>query len=125
VAALGGDPGVRSARFSGIPVDYARNNALLLTRLAGVSDRRARFVTVMALHLSDGREFVRQGTLSGRITECPAGEGGFGYDPLFVPNNSVRTLAEMTMQDKNRISHRYQAVRAMKLVLAEIAAAEA
>lgn len=125
VAALGGDPGVRSARFSGIPVDYARNNALLLTRLAGVFDRRARFVTVMALHLSDGREFVRQGTLSGSIAEQPSGDGGFGYDPLFVPTESVRTLAEMTMQDKNRISHRYRAVTAMKLVLAEIAATEA
>ncbi len=121
VVALGGEPGVRSARFSGTPVDYARNNALLLTRLTGVSDRRARFVTVMALHLSDGREFVRQGILSGRIAESPAGEGGFGYDPLFIPNGSTRTLAEMTMQEKNGISHRYQAVAAIKAVLGTVA----
>ena len=120
VAALGGDPGVRSARYSGEPVDYERNNALLLERMRGIIDRRARFVIVVALHLVDGREYVRQGDLSGQITEHPAGSGGFGYDPLFIPDGYTRTLAQMTMEEKNLISHRRQAIELIKEVLVEI-----
>ena len=120
VAALGGDPGVRSARYSGEPVDYERNNALLLERMRGIIDRRARFVIVVALHLVDGREYVRQGDLSGQITERPAGRGGFGYDPLFIPDGYMRTLAQMTMEEKNLISHRRQAIELIKEVLVEI-----
>jgi XTP/dITP diphosphohydrolase len=120
VAALGGDPGVRSARYSGEPVDYERNNALLLERMRGIIDRRARFVIVVALHLVDGQEYVRQGDLSGQITEHPAGSGGFGYDPLFIPDGYTRTLAQMTMEEKNLISHRRQAIELIKEVLVEI-----
>jgi len=120
VDALAGDPGVRSARYSGEPVDYKRNNALLLERMRGIIDRRARFVIVVALHLADGREYVRQGDLSGQIAERPAGGGGFGYDPLFIPDGYMRTLAQMTMEEKNRISHRRQAIELIKEVLVEI-----
>ena len=120
VAALGGDPGVRSARYSGEPVDYERNNALLLERMRGIIDRRARFVIVVALHLVDGREYVRRGNLSGQIPEHPAGSGGFGYDPLFIPDGYTRTLAQITMEEKNLISHRRQAIELIKEVLVEI-----
>ena len=120
VDALGGEPGIRSARYSGEPVDYERNNALLLERMRGIVDRRARFVIVVALHLADGREYVRQGVLSGQITELPAGGGGFGYDPLFIPDGYTRTLAQMTMEEKNLISHRRQAIELIKEVLQEI-----
>jgi len=120
VTALGGNPGVRSARYSGEPVDYERNNALLLERMRGIIDRRARFVIVVALHLVDGREYVRQGDLSGQINERPAGSGGFGYDPLFIPDGYTHTLAQMTMEEKNTISHRRQAIELIKEVLVEI-----
>ncbi|TSA49059.1 RdgB/HAM1 family non-canonical purine NTP pyrophosphatase, partial [archaeon] len=111
VDALGGDPGVRSARYSGEPVDYERNNALLLERMRGIVDRRARFVIVVALHLADGREYVRQVVLTGQITERPAGGGGFGHDPLFTPSGSKRTSAQLTQEEKNLISHRRQLIK--------------
>lgn len=111
---------MRSARYSGEPVDYERNNALLLERMHGIVDRRARFFIVVALHLADGREYVRQGDLTGKIAERPAGGGGFGYDPLFIPDGYMRTLAQMTMEEKNRISHRRQAIELIKEVLLEI-----
>jgi XTP/dITP diphosphohydrolase len=117
VAALGGDPGVRSARFAGLPVDPLRNNALLLERLSAVTDRRARFVTVAVLRLPGGREFARLGVLEGKIAEAARGEGGFGYDPLFVPEGSARTLAEMTVEEKNRLSHRRRAIDGVKEIL--------
>ncbi len=106
VAALGGAPGVRSARFSGEPVDYARNNALLLEKLRGERDRSARFVATAVLFFPSGRFFVAVGVLRGRILEECRGTGGFGYDPLFTPDGEARTLAEMSSEDKNRISHR-------------------
>jgi XTP/dITP diphosphohydrolase len=121
VEALNGEPGVRSARYSGEPVDYERNNALLLERMRGIADRRARFVIVLALHLADGREYTRSGTLPGKIAERPAGEGGFGYDPLFIPAGYTRTLGEMTMEEKNVFSHRRRAIDAMKDVLVGLA----
>jgi len=121
VAALGGEPGVRSARYSGVPVDHVRNNELLLKRLEGVEDRRARFVTVAALRLPDGEVFVTTGILPGRIATAPAGGGGFGYDPLFLPDGGTRTLAELGIEEKNRISHRMQALRRMRPILQDLA----
>lgn len=113
VAALGGAPGVRSARFSGEPVDYARNNALLLEKLRGVADRRARFVAVTVLYLPGGRVFTTSGSLDGAIAETPRGKGGFGYDPVFVPHGETRTLAEFGLGEKNLVSHRHRALEAM------------
>jgi len=120
VVHLDGAPGVRSARFSGEPVDYARNNALLLEKLKGCVDRRARFVTVAALQLPDGQTFVTSGVLRGTIGETPAGTGGFGYDPLFLPDGSSRTLAGMPLAEKNRISHRKRALSRMRAVLGDL-----
>jgi XTP/dITP diphosphohydrolase len=117
VAALGGAPGVRSARFSGELVDYARNNALLLERLRGECDRRARFVAVAALVLPDGQFFATSGALRGRIAQEARGAGGFGYDPLFVPDGETRTLAEIPLAEKNAISHRRAAAARMMNIL--------
>ncbi len=124
VMALNGAPGVYSARYSGEPVDYARNNDLLLENLSGISDRRARFVDVAVLRLPDGREFVREGVLTGRIATAPRGENGFGYDPLFIPDGYDKTLAELGPHKKNRISHRAQAIAAVKEILRTLLAEE-
>lgn len=110
VEALGGAPGVHSARYATDGHDFAANNRLLLRNLAGASTRRARFRTVIALIL-DGREMLFQGAVEGRIAETEAGCGGFGYDPLFVPEGCDRTFAEMTDEQKNALSHRGRAVR--------------
>lgn len=110
VEALGGAPGVHSARYATDGHDFAANNRLLLRNLAGASTRWARFRTVIALIL-DGRESLFQGAVEGRIAETEAGCGGFGYDPLFVPEGCDRTFAEMTDEQKNALSHRGRAVR--------------
>ena len=110
VDALGGAPGVHSARYATDGHDFAANNRLLLRNLAGASTRRARFRTVIALIL-DGRESLFQGAVEGCIAETEAGCGGFGYDPLFVPEGCDRTFAEMTDEQKNALSHRGRAVR--------------
>ena len=110
VEALGGAPGVHSARYATDGHDFAANNRLLLRNLAGASTRRARFRTVIALIL-DGRESLFQGAVEGRIAETEAGCSGFGYDPLFVPEGCDRTFAEMTDEQKNALSHRGRAVR--------------
>ena len=120
VFSLNGEPGVRSARFSGMPVDYARNNTLLLKRLKGIEDRRARFVIVIVLRLPDGREFLQEGILDGKIARQLAGAGGFGYDPLFIPEGSSLTLAEITSVAKNAISHRQRAIVGIKEVLRDL-----
>ena len=122
VSALGGEPGVRSARYSGEPVDVPRNNALLLEKLSAAEDRQARFVAVAALWLPDGQAFVCSGVLHGRIAESPRGRSGFGYDPLFVPLGATKTLAEMTLPEKNEISHRRRAIGRMRTVLADLLA---
>ena len=121
VDALDGAPGVLSARYSGYPVDLDRNNRLLLQRMKGIRNRRAQFTIVVALHLTDGREYTEQGSLLGRIAEEPIGEGGFGYDPLFIPAGYKRTLAQLSLQEKNAISHRQEAIGKMKVTLAKIA----
>ena len=120
VAALGGAPGVRSARFSGEPVDFDRNNRLLMDRLRTICDRRARFVAVAALWLPDGQVFVCTGILPGRIADEPAGTRGFGYDPLFIPDGASHTLAEMSLGEKNLISHRRRAISRMRHLLIDL-----
>lgn len=110
VAALGGAPGVRSARYASDEHDFAANNRLLLRNMEGIADRRARFRTVIALIL-DGREYLFEGIVEGRIIDRACGCEGFGYDPLFVPEGYDRTFAEMEAGAKNAISHRGRAVR--------------
>ena len=121
VAALGGEPGVRSARYAGELADSAANNALLLKRLGGVSDRRANFTCAIALVAPDGSEHTVIGRVFGRIAEAPSGAAGFGYDPLFWPDGEECSFAEMPPAAKNAISHRGCALRA---AAAQIAAVE-
>ena len=110
VAALGGAPGVRSARYAGEPCDNARNNEKLLAELRGVEDRRARFRCVLALCAPDGREWTLEGVCNGRIALRPSGGEGFGYDPLFLPDGHDTSFAAMAPEEKNRISHRARAL---------------
>ncbi|MBP3482736.1 MAG: RdgB/HAM1 family non-canonical purine NTP pyrophosphatase [Alistipes sp.] len=110
VAALGGAPGVHSARYATDGHDFAANNRLLLKNMEGVADRRARFRTVVALIL-DNKEYLFEGIVEGRIAEAESGAEGFGYDPLFVPDGFDRTFAEMSAEEKNAVSHRGRAVR--------------
>ena len=110
VDALGGAPGVRSARYATEGHDFAANNRLLLKNLEGVANRRARFRTAIALILG-GREFLFEGIVEGRIATEPSGCGGFGYDPLFIPDGSDITFSEMSAEAKNAVSHRGRAVR--------------
>jgi len=115
VDALGGEPGIRSARFAGEGADYADNLAKLMADLSGVvpAMRTARFRTVAMVRYPDGRELVATGTVEGRIAETPSGEGGFGYDPVFTPvEGDGATFAEMG-DDKHRFSHRGRALRAL------------
>ncbi len=116
VDALGGAPGVYSARFAGPDATYADNCTLLLRRLDGVPPgrRTARFATVALAHWPDGREAAALGTVEGTIAEAARGEGGFGYDPVFVPiEGDGRTFAEMTADEKHAISHRGRAFRTL------------
>lgn len=115
VECLGGLPGLMSARFAGPGRDYAENNEKLLKELSGVpfGRRKAVFRCVMALASPEGRVIVEQGTLEGFITEAPRGSNGFGYDPLFLVPDGGRTLAEMSSDEKNIISHRHSAVLKM------------
>ncbi len=110
---LEGAPGVRSARFAGERATDAENNALLLERLRGVPPERrtARFRSVVAAVIPGGTGLAAEGVIEGRIVEIARGSGGFGYDSLFQPTGYSRTMAELTMDEKNRISHRGQALR--------------
>lgn len=109
VNALGGAPGVHSARYAGPDCHPTDNRAKLLREMDGVSDRRARFRTVIALALPDGVRFF-EGECHGTILDRERGEGGFGYDALFVPDGWNQTFAEMDASDKNRIGHRGMAL---------------
>ena len=110
VYALDGAPGVHSARYATDGHDFDANNRLLLKNLEGVTDRRARFRTVISLIL-DGCEHQFEGIVEGHIAEQAAGVEGFGYDPLFIPDGFSKTFAEMTAEEKNAVSHRGRAVR--------------
>lgn len=112
VDALDGAPGVYSARFAGEPANYAANNEKLLRLLNGVTHRRARFRTVLALASPTGECYTVEGRCEGRIIEELRGGQGFGYDPLFIPDGETLTFAEMPPEKKNRISHRARALHA-------------
>ena len=110
VDALGGEPGVRSARYATDGHDDEANKRLLLERLQGVENREAQFRTAVALIL-DGKEYLFEGIVRGEIAHKQHGEGGFGYDPLFFPEGGELTFAQMSSEAKNAISHRGRAVR--------------
>lgn len=110
VDALDGAPGVYSARFAGPQCNANDNMALLLEKLKGKSDRKARFITVIAL-VKDDKEHLFTGKVEGTIATEPHGTEGFGYDPVFIAEESGLPFAEMSQQDKNAISHRGRAMR--------------
>ncbi|NLG86138.1 MAG: XTP/dITP diphosphatase [Firmicutes bacterium] len=122
VEVLGGAPGVHSHRFAGPEGDDAANNALLLKKLQGLppKKRRARFVSVLALVWGPDEELIVEGTCNGIILESPRGSGGFGYDPLFYLPEFGRTMAELTVEEKNKVSHRGQAIKRLRLVIEEM-----
>jgi XTP/dITP diphosphohydrolase len=113
VDALHGRPGVRSARYAGEAATYDDNVTKLLEELDGVEARTARFVTVIAVAFPDGTSFCVAGQLDGVITRARLGDQGFGYDPVFAVDADGRTLAQLTPQQKNELSHRGRALRAL------------
>ncbi|GAA2607961.1 RdgB/HAM1 family non-canonical purine NTP pyrophosphatase [Streptomyces tubercidicus] len=122
VDVLGGAPGIFSARWSGTHGDDQANLALLLAQLGDIADehRGAHFACAAALALPDGTERVVEGTLEGTLRHTPTGTGGFGYDPILQPLGDTRTCAELTPAEKNAISHRGQAFRALAPVVREM-----
>jgi XTP/dITP diphosphohydrolase len=118
VDALDGQPGVRSARYGGDDATDEANVVKLLGALSGIEARSARFRTVIAVVFPDGREVLVDGVLEGAISLAPRGSGGFGYDPVFAPNETLgRTLAELSVDEKNTMSHRARALRALPSAL--------
>ncbi|MDJ0344403.1 RdgB/HAM1 family non-canonical purine NTP pyrophosphatase [Streptomyces sp. H10-C2] len=122
VDVLGGAPGIFSARWAGTHGDDAANLALLLAQLSDIDDahRAAHFACAAALALPDGTERVVEGRLLGTLRHTPTGTGGFGYDPILQPLGDTRTCAELTPSEKNAISHRGEAFRALAPVVAEL-----
>jgi XTP/dITP diphosphohydrolase len=124
VAALNGAPGVDTAVYAGEGCTDADNRGKLLGALSGVADRSARFVTVVLVAWPDGSETIVDGVCNGRIAEAERGDRGFGFDPLFVPDDGDgRTFAQMTSEEKNAVSHRGRAFRALAAELAKSPAA--
>jgi XTP/dITP diphosphohydrolase len=116
VYSLNGEPGVKSARYAGQSRSFEANIEKLLSKLAGKPDRRARFRTVISL-LIDGKESLFEGICEGTIIDQRRGTAGFGYDPVFIPNGSHKTFAEMDMEEKNLYSHRSKAVEKLVIFL--------
>ncbi len=121
VGALNGEPGVFSARYAGEQKNMSDNISLLLKNLENEADRKARFRTVIALIL-DGKEYLFEGIVSGKIIDELRGSSGFGYDPVFVPDGCEKTFAQFTFEEKNSVSHRARAFEKMKSFLAETVA---
>ena len=119
VDALNGEPGVYSARYAGEHGNHAANIKKVLAKLDGIENRKARFVTVISLTW-EGKEYVFEGVVNGTIRHETTGTGGFGYDPIFQPDGYDITFAEMTMDEKNKISHRARAMEKLILFLKNI-----
>ena len=113
IEALNNEPGVRSARYSGEEKDPLKNIELVLKKLKGISNRKARFRTVISLIYND-KNYCFEGIVNGTIIDKPKGNMGFGYDPIFVANNMKETFAEISLDEKNKISHR--AIATNKLI---------
>jgi XTP/dITP diphosphohydrolase len=118
VEALGGAPGVYSARYAGEPKDDQANLQLLLKNLRGNTNRNARFVTVLT-YFEGANYHAFEGEIRGTIIDEPRGTQGFGYDPVFQPENEKRTFAEMSLEEKNKIAHRARALEKFKNFLDE------
>jgi XTP/dITP diphosphohydrolase len=115
VPALGGAPGVQSARFAGEPKSDAANNAKLVTAMASHADKSAYYYCVLVYirHADDPQPVIAEGRWEGELISQPRGEGGFGYDPYFYLRSLDKTAAELSAEEKNRLSHRGQALRAL------------
>ncbi|MGN0151704.1 MAG: XTP/dITP diphosphatase [Wujia sp.] len=116
---LNKEPGIYSARYEGVDTPYSIKNQIIIDRLAGVPDekRTARFVCAIAAAFPDGRVETRRGTIEGQIGHEPAGENGFGYDPIFYVPEFGKTTAELSPEEKNKVSHRGRALEMIKEVL--------
>ncbi|MBO9594294.1 MAG: RdgB/HAM1 family non-canonical purine NTP pyrophosphatase [Niabella sp.] len=119
-AALDGAPGVRSARFAEGEPQYASNTDKLLALLNGKAHRKARFKTVISL-IINGKEQLFEGTCEGTIAREPLGTGGFGYDPVFIPDGSTKTFGQMSLEEKQEFSHRKKAVKKLVVYLTNLA----
>lgn len=120
VTALGGEPGVDTAYYAGPRATYAENRAKLLAALDAVADRRADFITVVLVRWPDGHELVVRGVCPGTIAAAERGDRGFGFDPLFIPDDGDgRTFSEMSDTEKNDLSHRGRAFRELVRALRE------
>ena len=121
VTALGGEPGLTSSRYGACPdrrvLDTPRRNALLLEKLAGITDRAAYFVCCLVLVEDDSRFTAVQETVHGTITQAPRGTNGFGYDPLFLLPGMGRTMAELSDEEKDTVSHRGRAARRLRALI--------
>lgn len=119
VDAMGGAPGIYSARFEGVDTPYEIKNKIIMDRLEGLpeEERTARFVCAIAAAWPDGRVETRRGTIEGVIAHEPAGENGFGYDPIFYVPEYGKTTAQLDPEEKNKISHRGKALRMIREVL--------
>lgn len=119
VDVLNGEPGVKSARYAGEGRSFDANIEKLLVNLAGKTARQARFKTVISLLIA-GKERIFEGVCNGRITNERRGNRGFGYDPVFIPDGSNHTFAEMTMEEKNKFSHRNKAAKKLVAFLSDL-----
>jgi XTP/dITP diphosphohydrolase len=119
VDALGGEPGVHSALYAGVHGDDVANIARLLREMEGVpsAERTARFVCVLALADPGGKTLLVRETCEGAVADRPRGRGGFGYDPVFIPHGETRTMAELSPEEKNALSHRGKALRRLRELL--------
>ena len=118
IDSLNGEPGVYSARYSGVERNSDKNIELVLTKLKNKSNRNSRFKTIISLIL-DGKSVNFEGVVEGKITEEKRGSNGFGYDPIFQPNGYASTFGEMSLNEKNKISHRSIAINKMVQYLKE------
>ena len=118
IDSLNGEPGVYSARYSGVERNSDKNIELVLTKLKNKSNRNSRFKTIISLIL-DGKSVYFEGVVEGKITEEKRGSNGFGYDPIFQPNGYASTFGEMSLNEKNKISHRSIAINKMVQYLKE------
>jgi XTP/dITP diphosphohydrolase len=119
IVALDGEPGVFSARYAGEEKNSEKNMQKVLEKLTNVSNRKAHFRTVIAL-IIEGKEYLFEGIVKGEITQKKRGVDGFGYDPIFMPDGYDKTFAEMTLQEKNQVSHRAIALKKMTEFLNEM-----
>jgi len=113
IDALNGEPGIHSAYYSGFPKDDTKNIELVLNKLANSQNRSAYFICVISL-IWKGKNYFFEGKVYGKITHSPLGSNGFGYDPIFIPNGYEQTFAELSLEVKNQISHRYLALKKLR-----------